>query len=142
ITHPTNAMINITISRGNKCANSRTISCVACASSAQIISRMIASLSAVAKFEQVGLGSLKLATQVFDVVFHVFRRTAAVFYQKCEDSPAVERRQGLDNVIAAYDRFVISRCKLINRAGPQFGGITKIFLAETRNMLKCGQGWR
>src|ERR1700721_854185 len=107
MTHPANAMINLTISRGNKCANSRTISCVACVSSAQIISRMIASLSAVAKFEQVGLGSLKLATQVFDVVFHVFRRTAAVFYQKCEDSSPVEWRPGLDNMIAAYTRLVI-----------------------------------
>ena len=62
ITHPANAMITNTISRGRKRAKSFTSSCIALISSLTIISRMMTSLSVFPQLQQIRFQALELQT--------------------------------------------------------------------------------
>src|SRR5437899_13072078 len=55
---------------------------------------------------------------------------------------AVQRRQRLDNMITAYNRFVISGSKFIHSPRPQFIGETEVWLGHGGGALELRKSWR
>src|SRR2546423_3806521 len=100
---------------------------------------MVASLFGIPDFQQIRLQSFKLETQVLDVFLNLFRRTAAVFFQKRENSSAIKRGQALNNVIPAHDGFGIRGGKLVYGSDPQVDRIAEVVFIESGDMLQFGE---
>src|SRR3954464_5966045 len=133
-------MTSMTISRGNRWAKSRKISCAACVSSPMMMSRIVVSLSPIPEFEQVGFQAFKLQAQVLDVVVHFRRRRRAILNEEGEHSAAVQRYQSLKDVVTAHDGFVIRSGEFIDSFYPEFRVKAKLVFGQGSNLLQFREG--
>src|SRR5205814_9277543 len=118
ISQPTRAITSITTSRGKNRATSRIMSCIACVSSLTIISRIFASLSAIANLEQIRLQSLELRAESFDVCFHHFARCISILRKETKNSAPIEGCQRLHDVVAPDHRLLLCGAKFIDGIDP------------------------
>src|ERR1700730_2341989 len=97
---------------------------------------MVTSLFGIPDFKQIRLQSLKLETKALDVFLNLFRRTAAVFFQKRENPSAIKRSQALNNVVPAYDGFGIGGGKLVYGSDPKLHRIAEVVFAKAGDLLQ------
>jgi hypothetical protein len=95
-----------------------------------MISRMGFSLSLCPDFEQKRLQLFEVGAQRLFTLFDFFFGAIPVFSDKRQASAAVERDQGLNNVIAVDSGLVIGSGELENSFRPQLFGIVEIVNIE------------
>src|SRR5450759_858262 len=101
-----------------------------------MISRIGASLSIRPNFEQIGLQSFELVAQRFHIFFDVFPGNISILQQKGQSSSTVERNQGLNNMVATDDGFVIGGRELKHGLGPNVRRVTELADFESRDSLQ------
>src|ERR1700757_228499 len=115
---------------------SRAISCMAWVSSVMMMSRIGISLPLRPDFEQVRLQSFELGAHGFHTGLDVFPGPVAMFQQKRQDPPTIERNQCLDDMVTINHRFVIRGGEFKYSFGPQVRGVVKFTEIERCDFLQ------
>src|SRR5882672_1759676 len=105
-----------------------------------MISRIRVSLSVRPDFEQVRLQSFEFTAKRFHTSVDVFLGTLSVFQQKGQSSSAVQRNQGLNNMVTTYNGFVIRSRELKYGLGPYIRRVVEVANVQTSNsfqLRKC-----
>src|SRR6266850_4107171 len=104
-----------------------------------MISRIGVSLSVSPDFEQIRLQSFELAAKRFHTFLDVFSGPFSILQQEGQSSSAIQRNQGLNNMVTADDRSMIGSRKLKHGLSPYVCREVEIADLQSRDCFQFGK---